>query len=205
MSTDRSSDPAPPTSATRARAVALISLVFVAACVRPPARGAPIAGPPHVDVPLVRERGYALVPVTVGDVGPLWFVLDVAAGGSVISPATRDALGLSASDGTMGRVVGASGSEDYQSVPVPSMRVGPYTQGRMNVTVIDLQRFERPESGRTFAGILGTDVLRNFDFVLDLPRGSLRLYPHETRRASAPSAGSTRWPACRTWRAPPAG
>lgn len=59
------------------------------------------------------------------------------------------------------------------------MSVDGLVRRNVGVVVVDLARFENQESGRTFAGILGNDFLRHFDFVLDLPHGVLRLYPRD--------------------------
>lgn len=139
----------------------------------------PASSAAPVEVPLERARGYALIPVSIGGKDSLWFVLDSAAGSSVISPATRDLLGLKPDSGTTATVTGASGDSDFQAFELDSMSVDGLVRRNVGVVVVDLARFENQESGRTFAGILGNDFLRHFDFVLDLPHGVLRLYPRD--------------------------
>ena len=133
----------------------------------------------YAEVPLLRDGGYALVPVSIGGTDSLWFVLDSAAGGSVISPATRDLLGLGEDAGTEATITGASGDASFQALEIDSMSIGGFTRTKVGVVVIDLTRFQKPESQRTYAGILGNDFLRRFDFALDLPHQSLRLYPRD--------------------------
>lgn len=159
--------------------------VLGAACTPHVQPGRPAAAPAFAELPIVRERGYALVPLSIGTRDSLWFVLDAAAGGSVISPATRDALGIRKQEGTTTVVTGAGGDETFQALELDSIQVGPYVQRSVGVNVIDLTRFQRPESGRRLDGILGNDFLRNFDVVLDLPRSTLRLYRRGASGASA--------------------
>ena len=140
--------------------------------------------PPEVTrIPLVRDRGYALIALSIGGHRDLWFVVDSAASSSAISPATRDRLGL-ASAATQATVTGGSGTADYQAVELPSFALGGQTFDKLGAVVIDFSRFQAPGSTRTFAGILGNDVLRRFDFAIDLPRFALLLRPRGSGRAS---------------------
>ncbi len=129
-----------------------------------------------VDVPLRFDGKYVLVPVSVGNQS-LIFILDTAAGGSVVSPATRDAVGFSDKDGEISEVVGAGGTVNYQSLRVPSIVVGGHVQKNFNVTVIDLKKFQKKDS-QPYAGLLGNDFLRRFDVEINLPAARMRLYPH---------------------------
>ena len=179
------------------RFFALALLLPGAACSTPagsPEAAATSAKPATAAVlqtPLVQERGYALVPVRMGDGEPFWFVLDSAASSSVISPATRDRLGLGAG-AVQAQVAGGSGSATYQGVELPPFDFGGVRFEKLGAVVVDLSRFQAPASGRTFAGIIGNDVLRRFDFAVDMPRSILRLRP----RGSGPAASLLDAPTC---------
>lgn len=166
------------------RAFVSASCVWGAACTPHayPGEVAPVqtSTAPYAEVPLIRDGGYALVPVSIGGTDSLWFVLDSAAGGSVISPATRDLLGFGEDAGIEATVTGAGGDTNFQALEIDPISIGGFTRTNVGVVVIDLTPFQKQESERTYAGILGNDFLRHFDFVLDLPRQSLRLYPRET-------------------------
>ena len=146
-----------------------------------PAAGAPTARNAlstrarPVSVALIQDRGYALVPVRVNGGAPLWFVLDTAAGASVISPATRDRLGLGA--GGTAAVTGAGGDANYETAVLRSLSLGGLSATNLGVVVIDLKKFEAKAGGPTLAGILGHDFLRRYDFTLDLPGKRILLRP----------------------------
>ncbi|MEJ7863058.1 MAG: aspartyl protease family protein [Pyrinomonadaceae bacterium] len=152
-----------------------------------------------VDVPVQFDGKYLLTPVSI-DNHNLMFVLDTAAGGSVISPATRDAIGFGDKDGEISEVVGAGGTVKYQSLRVPSIGIGGHKQENFNVTVIDLKKFQKKD-GQPYAGLLGNDFLRAFDVEINLPASRLRLYPHDAngrvtvsrlnKRASVPNLAAS--------------
>ena len=156
---------------------ALIAASLLPACTTAP-QPAPMSPPraQQVVVPLVQDRGYALVPVSVNGSAPLWFVLDTAASSSVISPATRDLLRLER-DGPVD-VTGAGGQSSYETTKLRSLSVGELTATDVGAVVVDLKRFEATGAGsRRLAGILGHDFLRRYDFAVDLPRNVIRLQP----------------------------
>jgi predicted aspartyl protease len=133
-----------------------------------------------IEVEVQFDGTYALVPVSIGERN-LMFILDSAAGGSVISPDTRNALGFTENDGEIATIVGAGGEVNYQSLKIPKISVGGFTRNNFNVTVIDLKKFQKKEGGEPYAGILGNDFLRNFDVELNLPGSKLYLYPHDDK------------------------
>jgi hypothetical protein len=134
----------------------------------------PVRSTSFAEVPLIFDDStYVVVPVTIGAQDSLQFVLDTAAYTSVLTPWVQDTIGLAESD-TM-TVSGASGQAAYQTVNLDSIQVGGRVVRRLRTPVIDLARLER--SDIRYAGILGNDVLKNFDVVYDLPNRRLRLYP----------------------------
>lgn len=142
------------------------------------------------DLPIVQEHGYALVSVTIAGVPDLWFVVDSAASSSVISPSTRDALGLG-KNASQANVTGGSGQASYQAVELPKFSFGGQNFEKLGAVVVDLSRFESTGSGRKIAGLIGNDVLRRFDWALDMPRAVLKLRERGTTKAST-LAGSDR-------------
>ncbi|MEM9998018.1 MAG: aspartyl protease family protein [Bacteroidota bacterium] len=160
----------------------LVLTLFALAVVAAPTFAQETAASPsdttYAEVSLVLEGGYALVPVSVGRLDSLLFVLDTAASASVISPATRDALGFTEDDGGIAQVLGASGPTEYQLVQLDALTVGGRTERDLLVAVIDLDRFEQGET--TYAGILGNDFLRRFDVEYDRLGQVLGLYAKGT-------------------------
>jgi predicted aspartyl protease len=156
----------------RIAATALILFLLIA--------GTAAAETKATKVPLRFDGTYALVPVTVG-ARNLMFILDSAAGGSVISPATRDALGFTDKDGEIAHIVGAGGTTEYQSMRIPSITFGGFTQRDFHVTVIDLRKFQKKDGGEPYAGILGNDFLRHFDVEINLRASEMVLYPHDEK------------------------
>ena len=156
----------------------LICASLLSACEETALRATPASLPRagQVVVPLVQDRGYALVPVSVNGSAPLWFVLDTAASSSVISPATRDLLRLER--GGPVNVTGAGGEASYEATKLRSVSVGGLTATDVGAVVVDLKPFEaKGEGSRRLAGILGHDFLRRYDFTVDLPRNVIRLQP----------------------------
>jgi predicted aspartyl protease len=147
----------------------------VATVVSGDAAAAPHAEVPHAEVPLTFDDStYAVVPVTIGGKVGLPFVLDTAAGRSVLTPWARDTLGLT--EGDTVTVTGASGQATYPTLRLDSLQIGgQVVRDLAGLPVVDLSRLK--QSDIRYAGILGNDVLRRFDVVYDLPDRRLRLYP----------------------------
>lgn len=128
------------------------------------------------EVPLRFDGTYLLVPASLGKLDAP-FIVDTAANASVISPATRDALGLTQRDGQTVDVTGAGGEVKYQALEVPDLGVGGYIRPSFGVVVIDLSRFKK-NLAQPYAGILGNNFLSDFDVEINVPASKLRLYPH---------------------------
>lgn len=141
----------------------------------------------YSEVPLTYDDStFVLVPVSIGGQDSLQFVLDTAAGSTVLTPWAADTLGIDTESAGAVTVSGASGEASYPRLRLDALQVGDEVIRGLTVPVIDLDRFEQTET--RYAGILGNDVLRNFDVVIDLPNERLRLYPLAGRGAS-PVAG----------------
>ncbi|HEX2189024.1 MAG TPA: alpha/beta fold hydrolase [Longimicrobiaceae bacterium] len=151
----------------------------------PAAAAAPRSPVPYAEAPLTEDSGRILVPVRIAGRDSLVFILDTAAGGSVISPATRDLLGLDPAAGESVQVMGASGPTRLPRLALPPVTVGGETVEGMHAVVTDVARFRRSE-GPPYAGVLGVDFLRAFDVEIDVPGRRLRLW--RLREGAAPPA-----------------
>ncbi len=110
--------------------------------------------------------------------GTHWFILDTAAGRSVISAGLRRRLELPASHVRLSTVNGATGSSVMEFVRLPGLRVGGDAHDELWAVVADLPDF-RVHDGRDVEGILGVDVLARYDVEVDVPAGVLRLHPRD--------------------------
>jgi predicted aspartyl protease len=162
-----------PTSLLLAPALALLGAL---------ARPEPAAG--VLDVPMAMDGPYPVVTVALPGQDSLRFVVDAAAGASVVSPR----YAAIAPDGPTTRVQGAAGSAAMRVVALDSLRLA----GRVfavRAVVQDLAPFG-VLSSRPIDGVLGQDVLARFDVEFDLPGGRLRLHP----RAESAGAGAASGP-----------
>jgi predicted aspartyl protease len=140
---------------------------------------------PWAETPLAEDNGRILVRVSIGGQDSLIFILDTAAQGGVISPETRDLLGLDPASAEAVNVRGASGATTLTRMRLPPVAVAGETVDGLRAVVMDMARYRRSE-GPPYAGILGADFLRHFDVELDVPGGRMRLWRH--REGSAPPA-----------------
>jgi predicted aspartyl protease len=138
---------------------------------------------PYAETPLVEDSGRILVRVSIAGQDSLVFILDTAAGGGVISPETRDLLGLDSASAQAVQVMGATGPTTLNRMRLPPVTVAGETVDGLSAVVTDMARFRR-SPGPPYAGILGADFLRHFDVEIDVPGGRLRLWRH--REGAAP-------------------
>jgi hypothetical protein len=153
--------------------IGLILLAGIAGCSAP--RQVPrFAG--GVEVPLtVTDRGTLLVPVAIGGRPVRPFVLDTAASITALTPATADEVGAVASDRTV-TVYDSRGTNPEASIATVTMlAVGTMRHADHQVAVVHLPAGNDVDG--TFAGILGLDVLRRHDVVVDFSRNVLGLHP----------------------------
>lgn len=161
---------------SRRTILATLVLCLVAASTSPAQTSVPAERTSSAEVPLQFDGTYLLVPTSLGNLRAT-FIVDTAANASVISPATRDAIGLTQSDGQAVDVTGAGGEVKYQALEVPEFGVGGYSRPNFGVVVIDLSRFKK-NPAQPYAGILGNNFLSDFDVEINVPASKLRLYPH---------------------------
>jgi hypothetical protein len=134
--------------------------------------------PKLVELPLRRSAsGHVLIAVDLGSLGTGDFVLDTGASMSVITPATRDGLGIAADAGLVAEGRGAGGSlGEIRIVTIPRLRVGGRSYDGHTVAVMDLEHLAE-KLGQPFAGILGRNFLERHILDVDFPAGQLRLWP----------------------------
>ncbi|HEU5211037.1 MAG TPA: aspartyl protease family protein [Longimicrobiales bacterium] len=133
---------------------------------------------PTIDLPLVSVDGRLLTQVTVEGVGTHWFIIDTAAGRSLISADLRRELDVPDSDVRLSLVTGATGQSIMEFVRLPALHVGNAAHETPWVIVADIPDFRR-YGEREVNGILGVDVLADYDVVFDVPSGVLRLHPRD--------------------------
>jgi hypothetical protein len=137
----------------------------------------------YAETPLVEDNGRILVQVSIAGHDSLIFILNTAAQGSVISPETRDLLGLDPESGQTMNVMGASGPTTLTLMTLPPVTVAGETRDEMNAVVMDMTPYRR-SPGPPYAGILGINFLQHFDVEIDVPDSRLRLWRHREGSAS---------------------
>ena len=138
---------------------------------------------PGEPAPVVFDDDLALVPVSIGSDGPFLFVLDTGASISAIDPAVRNALGYGPYDGETARIVGTAGAEETQALHLDTLQIADHSVHDVRVAVTELQDFQQADSIR-YGGILGHDVLQEFDVVYNLADSTLSIHPHDYNIAS---------------------
>jgi len=156
-----------------------------------------------VTVPLTSTDGWLVVPVVFGVGGDtLRFIVDTGASASAVSDHTAERFALRPA----GRVeaVGASGSASLEVVALPLVRIGEVEVRDLRAIVLEEETLT-PFGGRldgyaALDGVVGVDILRRYDVVLDAPAGRMTLFPpgeepqDVDRRFSPPVATSSRTP-----------
>lgn len=143
--------------------------------------GAPAEPPDSPElrtVPLrVAEQGQAtlaFVPVTIDGHGPYRFALDTGASRSLVDTQVADEVGLRRT-GERQRVAGLVGEERVPIAAVQRWQAGDVPLGSAEIAVTELPG---PERGQGLQGLLGSDLLSRFDYVVvDYDDGELRLPP----------------------------
>lgn len=150
-------------------------------------------GRPLGTIKLQRSKtGHLIVPVELGN-STFDFVLDTGASITVITPSTRDTLGISADAGVPVRAAGANGSIDsVRVVDLPAVTVAGRKHKGLQAAVMDLEHLERP-LGRKLPGILGQNFLATHRLELDFPTETLIFHPAAGDAPEFPSAAKIKW------------
>ena len=184
-----SRDPASGTGGPRvSRPLVLASVILSASLVGPKVaethpthhEGARWAGPPaptpsSVEIPLRVAHGWFIVPVVVDDSLSLEFVVDTGAGMSAVSRSTLERLGRASSSSV--RAEGASGSQELPVARLGSLGLSGLRSFNLPVLVVEDDVLTPEVSGDpgSYDGVLGADLLSDYDVLLDPVGGVLRL------------------------------
>ncbi|MDO8861992.1 retropepsin-like aspartic protease [Haliea sp. E1-2-M8] len=131
------------------------------------------AEPARLPISYLEER--ILVPVQIAGIGERYFILDTAAGRSVISADLRAGLDLAPEDIDQLEVQGATGAITMEVATLPGLSLGGLVQDDVSAVVADLSAF-REYDGRQVEGILGVDVLSRYDVAIDVPGAAVTLF-----------------------------
>jgi predicted aspartyl protease len=124
--------------------------------------------PQHFTVPIAVERNWSVTNVTVNG-EQLRFIVDTAAGGTVIDAAVAERLRLPSAGA--GQVAGATSGSAVNKVRADRVELGGAVRENLQMVVTNMGQF-----GGAFAGILGNDVLRHYSYILDTPGQRLDLW-----------------------------
>jgi predicted aspartyl protease len=134
---------------------------------RPPA---PVPAPPapgELRTVLLRvlEAGdstIAFIPVTIGGQGPFLFALDTGASNTVVDVQVADQVGL-VRTGEQREVSGVVGQQTVPLARVEQWQIGDVGLPTTDIALLDLPS---PPQGQGLQGLLGSDVLSGFDYVV---------------------------------------
>lgn len=104
----------------------------------------------------------AFVPVTIQGQGPFQFALDTGASNTVVDVQVADRLGLPRT-GRRGQVSGVIGQQDVELVRADRWQIGDIVLAPGDLAVLDLPDVQQ---GPQFDGLIGSDVLSTFDYVV---------------------------------------
>lgn len=133
--------------------------------------------PTQLPISYLEER--ILVPVQIKGIGERYFILDTAAGGSVISPDLRAGLELAPEDIDQREIQGATGAITLEVVTLRDLSLGGKVQNEVSAVVADISSF-KVYDGRQVEGILGVDLLSRYDVAIDVPGGAVTLFQNVT-------------------------
>jgi len=159
---------------------------------------------PVADVPMARLKlpagalgaGYALVPISVGGVGPIEFMLDSGLTGELVSPHLRMALQLRGSGGAPVAGLGAGGATSPgELVTLEGAEIGGLPLPPLPAIVAPFPQEHLDPGHDPVEGMLGMEFLSLFDADLDFLAGRLRLWRPGAARAVADRAGLAEVPA----------
>jgi hypothetical protein len=165
-------------SISRGRSLATVLSVALAAAPLAAGAQAPASPPAPATVPLSLIGNRLVVPVQIEGVGVRHFILDTAAGVSVVSMPLRDEIAPDPATVRQARVPGGGGVRIMEFIPLPPVRVGGDRVPGLQAVVADMTPFGSRE-GSPLDGILGVDVLRRYDVEIDLGAGRVRLHSHD--------------------------
>lgn len=134
----------------------------------------------HIDVPLTEVGEHYLVPLTIGGSDVLQLMLDTGASKTVVKrsiiensqPSLMENLSELLMNTANGQVVGYRAN-------VPDVSIGDLNLSSLDVVLMELPNFE-------YDGLLGMNVLGQFDFNIDQEASVLKLLPKKPSLSVAP-------------------
>ncbi|MGJ3233087.1 MAG: aspartyl protease family protein [Oceanicaulis sp.] len=131
---------------------------------------------PGASVEILYHQKRILAPVHIEGVGERLFIIDTAAGATVISSRLRDALAPDPEETERRQVRGATGMIVLDYVRLPALNFAGARETGVRALVADIADFA-PVAGRQVAGVLGADILSRRDLRLDLARREMVVGP----------------------------
>ena len=120
-----------------------------------------------------------VVAVRINGEDPVDLILDTGATLTCLDTAVVRELGLPRQRAMLGAAVGVGGSGRVQLHAADSIQIGAATARGLSVCALDLRSLRAISPD--VRGLLGLNVLRNFDVTLDFDREVLRLAPARAR------------------------
>ncbi|MCA9662080.1 MAG: aspartyl protease family protein [Myxococcales bacterium] len=133
---------------------------------------------PTVELPLRQIASeHIVLAVAVGDQPAMDYILDTGASMTVITPQTRDSLGIAADAGVAVKAAGAGGevATEVRVIELEGVVVGERTYDTIPAAVMNLDHLIA-KLDHPVAGILGRNFLERHDVELDLAGGALRFH-----------------------------
>jgi predicted aspartyl protease len=132
----------------------------------------------HTDkeLPILVSDNRLIVEIEIQGLGKQHFIIDMAASGSVISPTLKDQIDLNPSDIKIDTVRGASGYRLMEFIKLPEVNFAGFPFSGIDAVVFESGIFKEYE-GKNVQGILGVDVLQNFDLSLNLKDHTIKISP----------------------------
>lgn len=180
----------------RALAALLLAAPLAACAAAPPPRRADGCTMERVAaLPLHDARNFMLAPVRLNGRAAL-FVVDTGAEASTLTPQAAQALHLPADPNHGSVLLGISGPVRTHDVRVHRMEIGDVVRTDQTFGLGEMPAF--PGQHLPVVGLLGTDVLSQYEVELDLPGGRMSLYVPHGCPAVAPWPDAVAVPFART-------
>jgi ankyrin repeat protein len=140
----------------------------------------------HVKLPIVRADDYLFTRVSINGQDGGWFMIDTGANGCMLSNKATQKFKLQKYGAINVNAPGGTQSVKGELYEINSMSFAGISVGPRLIMSTDLERL--PFIGEKLSGIIGTDVLSQMPFTLDLREPSLTFHRPGKIPAAAPGA-----------------
>ena len=169
------------------RTVVLLAAALSAACPCPSQlpQGAGADARPSSELarlPFERHMNLIFVEAQIGDSGPLTFLIDSGAGGTVLEESVADRVGLEMGPPRVRERSSSRGRVTLRVAPHAEFTVGGHSEELSPVLVTSFERVANAMTGRTVHGILGHQFLTRVTLEVDYVARELVLHDPETYR-----------------------